>query len=166
MRLAKTAKVAAAIYACSSVQEETGLHGARMQVMNVKPDLAVAVDVTHATDTPGIEHKRHGLVKMGKGPTITLGRENHPIMTDRLRKIAGRKKIALQIEAFSLTSGDDAYAIWTQMGGIPSATLSIPSRYVHTTVEMIDLRDLQRAADLLSAFCTDVKKGERFKVSV
>jgi len=168
LRIAASAKTKpkCAIYACSSVQEETGLNGARMQVLNIKPDLAVAVDVTHATDTPGIDNKQHGQVKLGKGPTISLGRENHPVLTERLRRIAKAKRIPLQVETFSLTGGTDAYAIWTQNGGIPSAILSIPNRYMHSTVEMLDLRDLQRTADLLAAFALDVKRGERFKVKV
>ena len=166
LRLAKASKPKAAIYACSSIQEETGLNGARMQVLKVKPDLAIAVDVTHSTDTPGIDVKQHGEVKMGKGPTISLGRENHPVLTDRLRKIAKRKKIALQIETFSLTGGTDAYAIWTQNGGIPSAIVSVPNRYMHSTVEMLDLRDLERTAQLLAALCVDLTKGEKFRVKV
>ncbi len=159
-------KLKCAIYACSSVQEEMGLHGAAMSVANVRPDAAIAVDVTHATDTPGIEIKQHGEIKMGKGPTVSIGRENHPVLTDRLRKIAKQKKIDVQIETFSLTGGTNAYAIWTKQGGVPSAILSIPNRYMHTTVEMLDLKDLQRTADLLAAFCLDIKKGERFKVKV
>ncbi len=156
----------AAIYACSSIQEETGLNGAKMQVLNIKPDVAVAVDVTHATDTPGIDYKQHGEIRMGKGPTVSLGRENHPLLTDRLRKIAKRKRIDVQIETFSVTGRTDAHAIWTECGGIPAAILSVPNRYMHSTVEMLDLRDLQHAADLLAALCTDLKKGERFKVKV
>jgi len=166
LRIAKASRPKAAIYACSSIQEETGLNGAKMQVLNIRPDVAIAVDVTHATDTPGIDHKLHGEVRIGKGPTISLGRENHPVLTERLRKVAGRKKIAVQFETFSLTGGTDAYAIWTQNGGVPSAIVSVPNRYMHSTVEMLDLRDLQNAAALLGAFCIDLKKGERFKVKV
>ena len=168
LRLAseKKKQMKCAIYACSSVQEELGLHGAAMSVANVSPDAAIAVDVTHATDTPGIEVKQHGEIKMGKGPTISLGRENHPVLTDRLRKIAKRKKIGVQIETFSLTGGTDAYAIWTKQGGVPSAILGVPNRYMHTTVEMVDLKDLQNAAKLLAEFCLDIEKGERFKVKV
>ena len=166
LRLAKAADPKCAIYACSSIQEETGLHGAQMQVANVKPDVAVVMEVTHATDTPGIEVKQHGEVKMGAGPTLCIGRENHPLVVDRLRKVARGKKIKVQIEAFSLTGGTDAYAIWNKNGGVPSAILSIPNRYMHSTVEMLDLRDLQNAAALLGAFCADLKKGERFQVKV
>ena len=166
LRIAKAAKPKCAIYACSSIQEETGLNGALMQVANIKPDVAIAVDVTHATDTPGIDIKQHGDVKMGKGPTVSIGRENHPLVVDRLRKVAQRKKMALQIETFSLTGGTDAYAIWNKNGGVPSAILSVPNRYMHSTVEMLDLRDVEHLAELLAAFATDLKKGERFQVKV
>jgi len=156
----------AAVYACSSVQEEVGLAGARMNVVNVRPDAALVVDVTHATDIPGVDQKLHGEVKMGKGPTISIGRENHPVLVDRLRKAAGAKKIPVQFEAFSLTGGTDAFAIYTHNGGVPAVVVSVPNRYMHTTVEMLDLRDLQRTADLLAAFIAGVKKGERFAVKV
>jgi endoglucanase len=166
LRIAKGADAPCCICACSSIQEETGLNGAKMQVFNVRPDAAVAVDVTHATDTPGIECKQHGEVKMGAGPTVAIGRENHPVLVARLRKVARKKRIKLQVEAFSHTGGTDADAIWTANGGVPSAVLSIPNRYMHSTVEMLDLRDLQRTVDLLAAFCADLKKGERFVVKV
>ena len=159
-------KVRCAVYACSSIQEEVGLHGAKMNVYNVKPDAAIVAEVTHATDTPGIDVKQHGEVKMNKGPSVGIGRENHPVLVERIRKVARRKKIPLQIEAFSQSGGTDALAIFAKQGGIPSAVLSIPNRYMHSTVEMIDLRDLQRTAGLLSAFCADLKAGERFRVKV
>ncbi|MCK4624657.1 MAG: M42 family metallopeptidase [Phycisphaerae bacterium] len=162
----KKKQLKCAIYACSAVQEELGLHGAAMNVENVRPDAAVAVDVTHSTDTPGIDLKQHGEIKLGKGPTVSLGRENHPVVVHRLRSAAKKKKINLQTETFSLTGGTNALAIYAKRGGVPSAIVGIPNRYMHTTVEMIDLKDLQRTAELLAAFCADVKKGERFKVEV
>jgi len=166
LRIAKESKPRCAIYACSAIQEETGLNGAHMLAERVKPDAAVAVEVTHATDSPGIDVKQHGEIKMGQGPALSIGRENHPAIVERLRQIARRRKIAIQIETFSLTGGTDALAIWTKHGGIPAALVSVPNRYMHSTVETLDLRDLQRAADLLAAFCADLKKGERFKVKV
>jgi endoglucanase len=155
-----------AIYACSSIQEETGCNGAQMQVANVKPDLAVAIEVTHATDTPGIEPKQHGEVKMGKGPSICIGREHHPVLVDRFRKVADKKKIPYQVETFSTTGGTDAVVMWTKNGGVPVSLLSLPTRYMHSTVEMVDLRDLSKITDWLTAFLLDLKKGERFKVKV
>ncbi|KPK86619.1 MAG: hypothetical protein AMJ81_00775 [Phycisphaerae bacterium SM23_33] len=166
LRLAAAGKPRCAVYACSSVQEEVGLSGAAMTVVNVKPHAALVVDVTHATDIPGVEAKQHGEVKMGKGPTISIGRENHPVLVERLRKVAKRQKIAVQLEPFSTTGGTDAWTIYTKEGGVPSAIVSIPNRYMHTTVEMLDLRDLDNTARLLAAFLADVKKGERFVVQV
>jgi len=159
-------KLNCAVYASSSCQEEVGLTGAAMTIFNVKPDAAVAIEVTHATDTPGIDPKQHGEVKMGSGPTISVGREHHPELVQRFRSLAEKKKIKLQIEAFSVSSGTNAMAFHKAEGGIPSALISIPNRYMHSTVEMIDLRDLGAAVELLSTFCLDINKGERFKVKV
>ncbi len=155
-----------ALYACSAIQEETGLNGARMLAVSSQPDLAIAIDVTHATDSPGIDVKQHGEVKLGQGPTISLGRENHPVLTRRLRDVAQSKKIKHQIETFSLTGGTDAYAYWTQNGGVPAAIVSIPNRYMHSTVETVDLRDLDAIVDLLAAFVLDIKKDESFDVKL
>ena len=159
-------KLNCAIYASSTNQEELGGAGASMSVFNIKPDVAVELEVTHATDTPGIEVKQHGEVKLGEGPSITIGREHHPVLVDRIRAVAKSKKINLQIEAFGLSGGTNAMPIHRAIGGVPSALVSIPTRYMHTTVEMIDMRDLQKTANLLAAFCLNVKKGERFKVKV
>jgi len=170
MRLAKEAKgpqpLRCALYISSSIQEEVGLNGAAMNIVNVAPDLAVCAEVTHATDTPGIEVKQHGKVQMGKGPTVSLGRENHPALVQRLRDVAAGRKIPLQVETFSLTGGTDALAFFNKLGGIPSAVVGIPTRYMHSTVEMIDLRDLEHASQLLAAFTRRLRKGERFKVNV
>jgi len=166
LRLAAEGKPQCAIFACSSVQEELGLLGAKMTVVNVPPHAAIAVDVSHATDTPGIDVKEFGEIFLGKGPTISLGRENHPVVVELLRKAARKKKINLQIETFSLIGGTDALAIFSKLGGVPSAIVGVPNRYMHTTVETIDLRDLQNTADMLAAFAADIKKGQRFVVKV
>lgn len=168
LRIAAESKksLGCSIYACSSIQEETGLNGAQMQVTNVKPNVAICVDVTHATDTPGIDPKQHGLVQMGKGPVLCIGRENHPMVYQRLKAVAKKAHIATQVETFSTTGGTDAYAMWTKNGGTPTALVSVPNRYMHSTVEMLDLRDLQKTADLLAGFAMDLKKNEAFKVKV
>ena len=170
LRLAKEAskrkKLTCAIYACSSVQEEVGGAGASMNVANIQPDAAIVVDVTHATDTPGIDMKEHGEVKMGKGPSLSIGRENHPALNEHIIAAAKGKKIPLQFEAFGISGGTNALSIYSKNGGVPSAVLGLPNRYMHTTVEMIDLRDLQRIAELLAASAVKIKKGQRFKVKV
>jgi len=168
LRIASEAKgkLQCAIYACSSVQEEVGGVGAWMSAETLGPDAAIVIDVSHATDIPGVNVKEYGEVKMGRGPTVAVGRENHPVLVSRVRAVAGKKKIPIQVEAFSLSGGTDALLIYRLKGGVPSAVVSIPNRYMHTTVEMLDLRDAQRAAELCAAVCLDVKKGERFVVKV
>ena len=154
------------VIATSSVQEELGLRGAAMNVFNIQPDAFFAVDVTHATDTPGINQKQHGKTAIGDGPTIQLGRENHPVLTKMLRTIAKKKDIPVQIEAFLTTGATNAIPAYSTAGDTPSAVVSIATRYIHTATEMIDLRDADRAADLLRAFCLTVKANQKFKVRV
>ncbi|MHC4562379.1 MAG: M20/M25/M40 family metallo-hydrolase [Planctomycetota bacterium] len=168
LRLAKAdkRKLDACLIACSSVQEEVGLKGATMNVHNVKPDAALIVEVTHATDTPGISAAQHGQVKLGEGPSISIGRENHPAVIDKLRAAAKAKKIKLQIEAFNTSGGTDAMAIYAAIGGVPSAVVGIPTRYMHSTVEMISFKDLQQTADLLAETCLNMKKGDQFKMKI
>jgi putative aminopeptidase FrvX len=166
LRLAAAGKPKCAVYAVSSVQEEVGLAGANMNAFSVAPHVAIVSEVTHATDTPGIDVKQYGEIKLGKGPTIEIGRENHPVVVQRLRKVAKKAKVDVQAETFSTSGGTDALAIYTKNGGIPSAVVNVPLRYMHTTVETVDLRDLEAITHLLSAFVLDVKKGERFVVKV
>lgn len=166
LRLAAKKHPECAIYACSAVQEEVGCIGARMLAHSVKPDAAIAVDVTFATDTPGIDNKQHGKVELGKGPSICLGRENHPVLTQRLRNVAKDADLPYQIETFHVLGGTDAHVIHIANGGIPTALVSIPNRYMHSTIETIDLRDLENTVKLLAAFMLDLKKDEAFKVQV
>jgi len=154
------------VIATSSVQEEVGMRGAMMNVFNIRPHAFIAVDVTHATDSPGVNQCEHGKTALGDGPTLQLGRENHPVLTRELRRVAARKKIPLQVEAFLTSGATDASCVYPMVGGIPSAVLSIATRYIHTAVEMIDLSDADKAADLLKAFCLSLKANRRFKVRV
>jgi len=159
-------KLDACLVACSSVQEEVGLKGATMNVFNVRPDAALVVEVTHATDSPGISAAQHGQVKLGEGPTISIGRENHPALVKKLRAAAKAKKIKLQIEAFSSSGGTDALAIYTAVGGVPSVLVGVPTRYMHSTVEMVSLKDLQQTVDMLTEACLSISKGDEFRVKV
>jgi endoglucanase len=148
------------------VQEEVGGAGAAMNAYNIQPDAAVVVDVTHATDTPGIDQKEHGEVKLGAGPTLSIGRENHPKLNEHLIAVAKTKKIPLQFEAFGVSGGTNALSYYAKNGGVPCAVLGLPNRYMHTPVELIDFNDLQRIADLLAAAALKVRKGQRFAVEV
>lgn len=159
-------KLHAEICAVSNVQEEVGLLGARQIAYSLKPDIALVVDVTHATDYPTVSKAQHGDIKIGGGPAITHGGCNHPEVVRRIEAVAKAKKISLQHEAMSATSGTDTDAIFWTRGGIASALISLPNRYMHSPVELVSLKDLEQIPQLLAAFALSVKRGERFKVKI
>ncbi len=168
LRLASLKKnsLKAKIVAVSTIQEENGLYGASMAGYSVHPDVALVVDVTHATDIPNCSKPKHGEVSLGKGPVISLASVNHPVVNERLREIAKKTGILLQSEANPRWSGTDADAIFKQKGGIPTVSLGVPNRYMHSPVEMIQYSDLEQTAQLLAAFALSAKKGDRFGVSL
>jgi len=159
-------KLQAEVCAVSNVQEEVGLFGARQIAYSLKPDVAVVVDVTHATDYPTISKTQHGDIKVGGGPTLTHGGCNHSEVVARLEAVAKSKKIPLQHEAMSSTSGTDTDGIFWTRGGIASALVSLPNRYMHSPVELVSLKDLEKIPELLAAFALSVKSGEEFKVRI
>jgi putative aminopeptidase FrvX len=159
-------KLSAEICAVSNVQEEVGLLGARQIAYSLKPAIALVVDVTHATDYPTVSKAQHGDVKIGGGPAITHGGCNHPEVVARIEAVAKAKKIPLQHEAMSSTSGTDTDVIFWTRGGIASALISLPNRYMHSPVEVVSLKDLEQIPQLLAAFVLSVKKGEKFKVKI
>src|SRR5204862_4762896 len=146
--------------------EEVGLFGARQIAYTLKPDVAVVVDVTHATDYPTISKTQHGDITVGSGPTLTHGGCNHPEVIKRLEAVAKAKRLPLQHEAMSSTSGTDTDGIFWTRGGIASALVSLPNRYMHSPVEVISLKDLEKIPQLLAAFAQSLKKGEQFKVKI
>jgi putative aminopeptidase FrvX len=168
LRLLKESKASlrAEVCAVSNVQEEVGLLGARQIAYSLKPDVALVVDVTHATDYPTVSKAQHGDTKVGHGPTLTHGGCNHPEVVRRLEDVAKAKKIPLQHEAMSSTSGTDTDAIFWTRGGIASALISLPNRYMHSPVEVVSLKDLELIPQLLAAFAASLKKGEEFKVKI
>lgn len=158
--------LAPTVYAVNAVQEEIGGNGARMVAHRLHPDLCIVLDVTHATDTPGINHAQHGEVKLGAGPTVTHGTCNHPLVVARLIEVAAREGIPLQHESSSRYSGTDTDVIFHSRDGIPSALVSLPLRYMHSVVEMTDLRDVQKVIDLLTAFVLSVAADETFHATL
>jgi len=159
-------RLAAEVCAVSNVQEEIGLLGARQIAYSLKPDIALVVDVTHATDYPCVNKPQHGDIRIGKGPAITHGGCNHPEVVARIESVAETKKIPLQHEAMSGTSGTDTDAIFWTRGGIASALISLPNRYMHSPVELISLKDLVLIPELLAGFAVSIKRGEQFKVKI
>jgi endoglucanase len=168
LRLLKESKAKLNFEVCavSNVQEEVGLLGARQIAYSLHPEIALVVDVTHATDYPTVNKSQHGDIKVGKGPTVTHGGCNHPEIVKRLESIAAAKKIPLQHEATSATSGTDTDAIFWTRGGIASALISLPNRYMHSPVEVVSLKDLEKIPQLMVAFVQSLKKGEKFKVQI
>ncbi len=156
----------AEICAVSNIMEEIGLLGARQIAYTLKPDVALVVDVTHATDYPTVSKQLHGDIRIGSGPALTHGGANHPEVVKRLEKVAEDLQIGLQHEAQSATSGTDTDVIFWTRGGIPSALISLPNRYMHSPVELVSLKDLEQIPQLMAGFARSVKKGEEFKVKI
>ena len=141
------------IYAVFTVQEEVGLKGAKTAAFSLNPDVAIATDVTIPGDSPGIE-RRKAPVFMGEGPVVVMvsasgrGHLADPRMVDWLKKTAKKHDIKIQLEVGD-GGNTDASAINFERGGIPSVPVSVPARYIHSPVEVIDLKDLQGAIELL-----------------
>lgn len=166
-RLAKAkTRPSATVIGVNAVQEEIGGHGARMIAHRLMPNVAIVLDVTHATDTPEVNHRQHGEVKLGGGPSFTHGSANHPEVVNRLMDVAERKNIPYQNESSSRFTGTDTDVIFNQKEGIPSALVSLPLRYMHSVVEMADLSDVESIIELLTAFAYSVKPNDRFAVKV
>jgi endoglucanase len=116
------------------------------------PDVALCTDVTHATDTPGIDLARAGEVKLGGGPTVTHGGANHPLVVERLLEVAKKRKVPVQHEASGRFTGTDTDSIFNVREGVPSALVSLPLRCMHSVVETADLRDVEHAVSLMAGF--------------
>jgi endoglucanase len=154
------------VCAVSNIMEEVGLFGARQIAYSLKPDMALVVDVTHATDYPTVNQAQHGDIHLGKGPTLTHGGCNHVEIVARLERVADKHHIPLQHEAASNSTGTDTDAIFWTRGGIPSALISLPNRYMHSPVELVSLKDLEQIPKLLAAFALSLKRDEQFKVKI
>ncbi len=151
-----------ALSVVSTVQEEIGLRGARTSSFGVDPDIGIAVDVTHATDNPGAEVKRVGEIDLGKGPTIARGANINNVLEKKLRAVAKKKKLPIQRLSAPNATGTDANAIQVNRAGVAAALIGLPNRYMHTQVEMVDLRDLDTAANLIAETILAIKKNESF----
>ena len=137
------------IYAVATSQEEVGLRGAMVSAYGLAPDVSIAIDVGFG-HSPGLSEAE--TVAMGKGPVIAFGPNIHPRLYQALIETAKKAEIPYQIEAIPGRSGTDAWAIQVAREGIPTALLSIPVRYMHTSVETIVLKDIERTGRLLASF--------------
>jgi putative aminopeptidase FrvX len=138
--------------AVAAVQEEIGLHGATTAAFKVRPDIAVAIDVTHATDAPGVEEKELGSHPFGSGPVISRGSTLSPAVFELLVEAAEAENIPHTLAASGNSTHTDADAIQISRSGVPTGLVSIPLRYMHSPVEMVDLADVEATVALIAAF--------------
>ena len=155
-------KPALTLICLNAVQEEIGGNGAMMATYRLKPDLCICLDVTHATDTPGLDPAKHGSVKLGGGPTISHGTANHPLVVQRLTDVAAKSKLAIQHEASSRYTGTDTDQIFHSREGVPSALVSLPLRCMHSVVETVHLDDVEHTIALLTEFVLSIGEKDHF----
>jgi hypothetical protein len=137
------------LYVVNSVQEEIGLRGAQMIAHTIQPHVAIVTDVCHDTSTPLINKVVEGDTKCGEGPVLTYGPAVHNKLLDMIIDTAAANKIQIQRDAASRSTGTDTDAFAYANGGIPSALISLPLRYMHTTVEMAEIKDIEGVIKLI-----------------
>ena len=137
------------LYVVNAVQEEVGLRGAEMIARRIKPHVAIITDVTHDTHTPMINKIIEGDVMCGKGPSLAYGPAVHNKLLGLVQEVAEKKKIPVQMRAISRSTGTDTDSFAYANDGCPSVLISIPLRYMHTTVEMLHRRDIEQTVQLM-----------------
>ncbi len=156
LRLLHGRPVNVEVYCVSTVQEEIGLRGATTSAYGINPTVGIAVDVCHATDTPGNDKKQLGETKVGGGPAIFRGPNINPRVGELLEKTSREREIAVQLRGSPRATGTDANAIQIARAGVAAAVIGIPNRYMHSPVEVVALADLDAAARLLAEFCANL----------
>ena len=155
--------IAATVAGLAVAQEEIGLYGSRTSAFSLDPDLAVAVDVTHATDAPGISKNENGDHALGSGPVIGRGSTLSERVTQGLIAAAESAGIEHTIEGSGRFTGTDADAIQMSRAGIAAGLVSIPLRYMHSTVEMCQLSDVEAAIELIVAYAGTIEADDNFR---
>jgi putative aminopeptidase FrvX len=150
------------LYITNSVQEEIGLRGAQMIAERIKPNVAIVTDVTHDTTTPMIDQKVQGTAEIGKGPVVAYAPAVQQKLRDRITETAEKKKIPFQRAALSRATGTDTDAFAYSGSGVASALISLPLRYMHTTVEMVHREDVENVIKLIYETLLTIKNGEKF----
>lgn len=151
------------LYITNSVQEEIGLRGAEMIAERIQPDVAIVTDVTHCTQTPLMNKIEQGDVAAGKGPGLTYGPAVQNNLLKRIIQTADAEKIPFQRMAVSRFTGTDTDAFAYSNMGVPSALISLPLRYMHTTVEMVHRDDVENCIRLIYNTLLNIKAGEDFR---
>lgn len=149
-------RLRAAVYSVSTVQEEIGLRGARTSAFGIEPQVGLATDVTFATDDPAAEKKKVGELKIGGGPVITRGANVNPKVFSLLVDTAKKSNIPYQIEGIGRATGTDANAMQLTRAGVATGIVGVPTRYIHTPVELLSLKDVENTAKIMAEFCLRV----------
>ena len=154
----------AMVSAVATSQEEIGYSGggARTSAFSLQPEVALVVDVTFATDAPGVEKKELGEHKLGGGPVLSRGSAAHPVVFDRLVDVAEREGIPYTIAAQARYTSTDADAIYLSRSGVATGLISVPNRYMHSPNEMVSKSDLEHAARLIAAFVRELEPDTDF----
>jgi endoglucanase len=151
-RVAAAGGVAGDVFALAVAQEETTFAGARTSAFGLEPDIAVVVDVTHATDQPGVELGQDTKHELGSGPVIARGTSLHPAVSELLLETAEAEEIPHTMESIGRATGTDADAVHASRSGVPTGVVSVPLRYMHSSVELVALADIEATVTLLAAF--------------
>ena len=151
------------LYVTNCVQEEIGLRGAEMMAANIQPDVAIITDVTHDTQSPMYNKKRDGDVVCGKGPALTIGPAVQNNLVNMLFNVAKKNNIAYQRQAASRSTGTDTDAFAYSGKGVASALISLPLKYMHTTVETAHKDDIENVIKLMYEFVTQLQAGHDFR---
>lgn len=158
----KKKKLPFGLYIVNAVQEEIGLRGAQMIAQRIKPDLAVVTDVTHDTTSPMYDKKKSGDQKCGKGPVLTYGPAVHNNVLNMLIETAEKKKIPFQRAAVTRSTGTDTDAFAYSNEGVPAVLISLPLKYMHTTVETVHEDDVENVIKLMFEFLLQLDAGHDF----
>ena len=148
--------------AVAAAQEEITFGGSRTSAFALEPDAAIVVDVTHATDSPGMDVKEAGKHELGSGPVISRGSILNPALFELLHETGEAEKIPFTVEASGRTTGTDADAVHLSRAGVPTALVSIPIRYMHSPVELVSLDDVQACVRLIAAAALRLERQSSF----
>jgi len=151
------------VIAVAAVQEEVGdFAGSRTTAFATEPDVAIAIDVTRATDIRGGDHDDEGKIVLGSGATLTRGPTLHPDVFERLHETAEAEGIPFTVEVTRGNTWTDADAVYLSRRGVPTGLVSIPLRYMHSPIETVDLGDVEQAVRVIVAFALTLEPGLSF----
>jgi endoglucanase len=162
---ANSASLSCHLHSVATVQEEIGLRGAKTAAGSIDPTVAIAVDVTHASDCPTIDKKKQGDIAVGSGPVIFRGPNINTKVAARLIELCESNSVPFQLAAIGRATSNDANAIQIHGGGVATGLVAIPNRYMHSAVEVISLADIDNVAKLLALFAQSLRGEDDFTPS-